>query len=320
MYSIGIDLGGTNIAIGLCDSDLNIIDKESIPTNAERGACEVVKDMANLTNKIVERNNLSLDDIEYVGIASPGSVDANNGMIIASGNIKMYDFPMEEEFLKHLKVKKLYLVNDANAAALGEALKGAGKNVKSSIMVTLGTGVGGGIVIDGKLFTGSLNCYGAELGHMAIVAGGRPCTCGRRGCFEAYCSATALISMTKEKINELKILGIPSLLIDYAEKDSKITGKTAFDAMKAGDIHAKEVVDNYIYYLACGITNLINIFQPEVVTLGGGICNQQETLLNPLKEIIDREQYTKTCATKSQILIAELKNDAGIIGAAAIGR
>ena len=320
MYSIGIDLGGTNIAIGLCDSGLNIIDRDSIPTNSQRGPFAITADMAHLTEKIITRNNISLGDLDFVGIASPGTIDSANGIVSAAYNIKMIDFPMVEEFKKILPIERVLIANDANAAALGEALMGAGKNTKSSVMITLGTGVGGGIVIDGKIFAGGLNPYGAEIGHMVIKHGGRECTCGRRGCFEAYSSATALISMTKEKIAELKDKKITSPLVDIAEKEGRVTGKTVFDARDSGDGYAGAVIDYYIEHLACGITNIINIFQPEVVEIGGGVCNQGDAILKPLREIADREQYTKTIKDKTKIVIATLKNDAGIIGAAALGR
>ena len=319
MYSVGIDLGGTNIAIGLCDKDLKIIDKLSIPTFSERGPASIVKDMASLTEKIISKNNLAISDIDFVGIAAPGSVDSVTGIIGASNNIKMYDFPMVEEFKKHIRIENVYIANDANAAALGEALCGAGRGTKSSVMVTLGTGVGGGVVLDGKLFAGGLNSFGAELGHIVISAGGEPCTCGRRGCFEAYSSATALIRMTKKKISELKEKNIFSPLVDAEKLDGKISGKTAFKFSKEGDIYAKEVVDDYVRYLSCGITNLINIFQPEVLAIGGGISNEPSLLL-PVTEIVNREQYTKDEKIKTRVVIATLKNDAGIIGAAALGR
>lgn len=319
MYSVGIDLGGTNIAIGLCDADLKIIDKISIPTDSERGPVPIVKDMAALTERIVLKNNLTLSDIDFVGIATPGSVDSSAGIIGASNNIKMYNFPMVDEFKKHLEIENVYIANDANAAALGEALCGAGRGTKSSVMITLGTGVGGGIVLDGKLFVGGLNPYGAELGHIVISEGGEPCTCGRRGCFEAYSSATALIRMTKKKISDLKEKNIRCPFVDAEKNDGKISGKTAFKYSKEGDGYAKEVVDEYVRYLACGITNLINIFQPEVLAIGGGISNEP-SLLQPITEIIEREQYTKDEKIKTRVVIATLKNDAGIIGAAALGR
>ena len=318
MYSIGIDLGGTNIAVGLCDSHLNIIDKISAPTGAGRAPSLIVKDMAELSKKLVDRNRLHMSDIGSVGIAAPGTVDPDRGVIEYSNNIRMKDFAIIDEFRKHFDIDKISLANDANAAALGEAIAGCGRGAKGLVMITLGTGVGGGIIIDGKIFTGTVNAAGAELGHTVIVSRGRQCTCGRRGCFEAYSSATALVKATEDKIKELKLLGIESELICESEKEGRISGRTAFNAAKRGDKYAKEITDEYIYYLADGITNVINIFQPEIVAIGGGVSGEGENLLKPLCELVDRAQYTRDGEKKTKIVIATLGNDAGIIGAAAL--
>ncbi len=320
MYTIGIDLGGTNIAVGLCDEELKIIDKGSVPTKAQREPELIVKDMAELTRRIIEKNDLTLADIDYVGIAAPGTVNSTTGIIEYANNLPFLNFPISELFRKYLPVARVYIANDANAAALGEALAGAAKNTSSSVMITLGTGVGGGVIIDGKIFAGGVNCAGAELGHTVIVAGGRQCSCGRRGCWEAYSSATALSAMTREKMTELRIKGVPSLLFDEEVKDGKVSARTAFSAMKKGDSFAKQIVDSYISYLAEGITNMVNIFQPEVLTIGGGVCGEGEYLTKPLTEIVLRDQYTRTNPNKTKIVTAKLGNDAGIIGAAGLGK
>ena len=183
-------------------------------------------------------------------------------------------------------------------------------------MVTLGTGVGGGIVIGGKLYSG-FNYAGAELGHTVIAHGGRPCTCGRRGCWEAYSSATALIEMTKEKMEQTKDTVMWQMCNNGA---GKVSGRTAFNAAKQGDRAGREVVEDYISYLACGIVNMVNIFQPEVLCIGGGVCGEGDYLLAPLKAIVDRDQYgSASHDDKTQLKIAELGNDAGIIGAALLG-
>ncbi|MCQ2413379.1 MAG: ROK family protein [Clostridia bacterium] len=319
MYTIGVDLGGTNIAIGLCDSSLKIIDKGSVPTLADRTGDAIMKDMAALAETIIKRNNLTVDDIAYVGIATPGSANTETGVVEYANNLPFVNFPIAEVFKKYLPVKKVIIANDANAAALGEALAGAAKGAKNSVMITLGTGVGGGIIIDNKIYAGGVNCCGAELGHVVIVSGGRQCSCGRRGCWEAYSSATALTNMTKEKMDELKLKGIASLLFEEAGKEGKVSARTAFNAMKRGDEYGKALVDEYIKYLADGITNMINIFQPEVLTIGGGICNEKENLTVPLNKLIDVEQYTRNNAKKAKVCVAALGNDAGIIGAAGLG-
>ncbi len=320
MYTIGVDLGGTNIAIGLCDENLNIIDKGSVPTKANRDGELIIKDMAELAKKIIEKNGISISDVEYVGIAAPGTVNSDTGYIEYANNLPFLDFPIVELFKKYLPISDVKIANDANAAALGEALAGAAKGTKSSIMITLGTGVGGGVIIDGKIFAGCLNSAGTELGHTVIVAGGRQCSCGRRGCWEAYSSATALSKMTNEKMTELKLKHIPSLLFSDAEKEGKVSARTAFSAMKKGDAAGKEIVDEYIFYLAQGITNMINIFQPEVLSIGGGVCNERENLTAPLIAIVNADQYTRNNKSKTKIVTASLGNDAGIIGAAGLGK
>ncbi len=320
MYTIGIDLGGTNIAIGLCDENLKIVDKMSVPTMADRDGEIIVKDMAELTKELIFKNKLSLEDIEYIGIATPGSANFETGVVEYANNLPFVNFPIADIFKKFLPISRVLIANDANAAALAESLAGAAKGTKSSVMITLGTGVGGGVIIDGKIFTGTLNCAGAELGHTVIVAGGRQCSCGRRGCWEAYSSASALTSMTQEKMTELKLKGISSLLFNEAEKEGKVSARTAFNAMKKGDIYGTVLVNDYIAYLADGITNMINIFQPEIITIGGGICNEKEFLTKPLTQFVYNDQYTRRNEIKAPIVIAKLGNDAGIIGAAGLGR
>ena len=320
MYILGIDLGGTNIAIGLCDENLNMIDKGSVPTLADRNGEFIIKDMAALAKKLIDRNNLTLKDIEYVGIAAPGSIDPDKGIVEYSNNLPFENFPIAELFKKYLPVEKVIIANDANAAALGEALNGAAKGTTHSVMITLGTGVGGGVIIDGKIFAGGVNFAGAELGHTVIQFEGRQCSCGRRGCWEAYSSATALTAMTREKMEELKLKGIPSALFEEAQREGKVSARTAFNAMRRGDKYGQQLVDNYIAYLGVGITNMINIFQPEILCIGGGVCNEKEYLTKPLIELIDRCQYTRNAAKRTKIVIATLGNDAGIIGAAGLGK
>lgn len=320
MYTIGIDLGGTNIAVGLCDGDLKIIDKISVPTPVSDGAFAVAKAMADTSLKLVERNGLKISDIKYVGMAVPGSIDPEKGVVEYSNNIPFIDFPIADKFRESFPVEKIYVDNDANAAALGEALRGSAKGSDCSVMITLGTGVGSGIILGGKIFKGGINAAGAELGHTVIKTGGRLCTCGRRGCLETYASATGLKLSTEEKLKELEALGIDSKMFEIKKKYGKLNGRVPFDAARLGDIHAQAVVDEYIYYLAEGITNIINVFQPATISIGGGISGEGEFLLNPLRAAVERDQYTRLRKTKTQIVTATLGNDAGIIGAAALGR
>lgn len=317
MYYIGIDLGGTNIAAGIVDgNDGNIVVKGSVPTNANREPDEIVKDMASLCKSLVEKANLSLSDIEYVGIATPGSVDKDSGMVIYTNNIPFYMYPIADKLKEFLPIKKVLIENDANAAAKGEVEYGAAKGYKNAIMITLGTGLGGGIIIDGKIYSG-FNSAGGELGHTVICTDGLDCTCGRKGCWETYSSATGLINMTKRALEGKD--KSDTIMFDIIEKEGKVSGRTAFDGMKKGDKIATWVVDQYIKYLADGIANMVNIFQPEVFIIGGGICNEKEYLLGPLRKLVDKADYNKLENYKTQFKIASLGNDAGIIGAAMLG-
>ena len=316
MYYLGIDLGGTNIAAGIVDDNYKIIKKDKTPTKAQRPISDIMDDMAALCKRLVKACGLSFQDIAYAGIASPGSIDPENQVVHYANNLPMSEFAIGDELKKRIPLKAVYLENDANAAALAEAKAGAGKGCRDLVMITLGTGVGGGVVIGGKLFSG-FNYTGGELGHTVIEFGGKPCSCGRKGCFEAYCSATGLKNMTAEKLQETT----DTIMWEMVDGDPKnISGRTAFDASKKGDKAGKEVVDKYIEYLACGITNMVNIFQPQVLCIGGGVCGEGDYLLKPLIKLVERDQYgfehqLKPC----QIKIAELGNDAGIIGAAVLG-
>ncbi len=313
MFRIGIDLGGTNIAVGIVNEKYEIVHEGSTPTRAERDVEEIVADMSDFCKKLVSEAGLSLADIEAVGMAIPGTVNTASGVVEYANNVHFFNYPMVERFGKLFGNKNIYIGNDANVAAVGEMVAGSGKGAKSLVLITLGTGVGGGVVIDGRLLTGSF-FGGAELGHTVIEYNGRPCTCGRKGCFEAYSSATALINMTREKIES----GVETIMNDFVKRDGKISGRTAFAAMKQGDKAAAEVVDTYLSYLAAGVANMINIFQPEVFCIGGGISGEGDYLIKPLREKISDQIYNYKNGIKTKIAVAKLGNKAGIIGAAAV--
>ncbi len=317
MYRIGVDLGGTNIAAGIVNNEGTILFRASIPTGAQRPASEIVADMASLCHGLLKEADISIDDIEAVGIATPGVANHDDGVVEYANNLPFLHFPIAESFKALFPTPKVSIENDANAAAWGEAKVGAAKGTQRSIMITLGTGVGGGIVIGDTIYSG-FNYAGAELGHIVIVHDGRPCSCGRKGCWEAYSSATALVRMTEEKIAECKEKGIHTLMADMAAERGKVSGRTSFDAMRAGDAAAKEVVDAYIHYLACGLSNIISIFRPEVLSIGGGISNEKNNLLIPLIPLVKAELEGSGVAVP-EIRIATLGNDAGIIGAALLG-
>ena len=313
MYRIGIDLGGTNIVAGVVDEKHNIVAKAKCKTDLPRPAEEIVADMAAVSRQAVEEAGLTMADIAAVGVGCPGTCNLDTGVVEYSNNLKFDNLPLRD-MLKAELDKDVYIENDANAAALGEALAGAARGAKSCVCITLGTGVGGGIIIDGKIYGGH-NFAGAELGHTVIVVDGEACTCGRRGCWEAYASATALIRQTRTAMAKHP----ESIMWTLAGNFEGVTGRTAFDAMREGDPVGRLVVDNYIRYIASGLTNVINIFQPEVLCVGGGICNEGDTLLKPLEKHIANERYSKHSIRQTRLCRAQLGNDAGVIGAAALG-
>lgn len=315
MYRLGIDLGGTNIVAGLVDEEYKIVAKASCKTNVPRPESSICDSMAEVALKACEKAGVSIDEVESIGIGVPGAVNPKTGVIEYSANLHFHNWEVVKMMQERLN-KKVLIENDANAAALGEFLAGSAKGCKNAVAVTLGTGVGGGIVIDGKIYSGS-NFAGAELGHMVIVKGGKKCGCGRCGCWEAYASATALINQTKDAIVNEKAEF--SYMLDAVDGDlNNVTGKTAWDAYLAGDSTGKEVIDNYVSYLACGIVNVINIFQPDVLCIGGGVSRQGENLLAPVRAIVEAERITKHNEKQTQICAATLGNDAGIIGAASL--
>ena len=306
-YYGGIDLGGTFIKCGIVDEEGNILIKDKIPTGIERAFQDVIADMAKLVKRLAQETGVELSG---VGVGSPGMIDSANGIVLYSNNFGWRNVPLVAELQKHLTVL-VKITNDANAAALGESFCGAGKDYHSLVLITLGTGVGSGIVLNGKLFEGN-GSAGAELGHMVIHANGEACTCGRKGCLEAYASATALIRKTKRAMEQHK----ESAMWKLCGGLSAIDGKTAFDGMKEDDKTAKEVVKEYIAHLGIGIVNIANIFRPEVILLGGGICKEGETLVKPLREILSRELFGGEENVPVILAIATLGNDAGLCGAA----
>ena len=313
MYRLGIDLGGTNIVAGVVDKKYKIVAKASCKTAVPRPESEICDSMAEVAKKAVEKAKLTMDDIESVGIGVPGAVNPKTGIIEYSANLFFHNWEVVQMMEERLG-KKVHIENDANAAAFGEYLAGSAKGARNAVAITLGTGVGGGIIIDGKIYSGS-NFAGAELGHMVIVKDGKECACGRRGCWETYASATGLINLTKQKILSEKLEF--SYMLKLCDGDiNKVNGRTAFDAMRDGDPTAKSVVEEYISYLSCGLVNIINIFQPDVLCIGGGISNEGENLLGPVRSYVERERYTKHNDKQTVICKCTLGNDAGIIGAA----
>ena len=308
MYYIGIVLGGTNIAAGIVTEEGKIVVKDSVPTLSERPTDEIVTDMANLSKKLVQSIGIEMNEIKGIGIGCPGTIDFETGEIVYSNNIKINHYPLADKFKEHIPLP-VKVDNDANCAALGE-YKINGHCASVFALVTLGTGVGGGVIINGKVFRG-FNGAAGELGHMTIVSGGKMCTCGKEGCLESYASATALISQTKDALETHK----DTIMHGIVKKEGKISGRTAFEAAKQGDEVAKKVVSNYERYLADGIVSIENIFQSEIIAIGGGISKEGDYLIEPIREYVYNTGFNKHM-TKTKIVAAQLFNDAGIIGAA----
>ncbi len=313
-YYIGIDIGGTNLSTGVVDDDCNIVGRSRIKTENGRPYEEVVKDIIEGVELAVADSKISMDDVRWIGIGCPGTCNTETGIVEYSNNLRWNNVPLLANIEKAFN-KKTYIDNDANAAAFGEYLAGAAKGAKNAIVITLGTGVGAGIILNGRIFSGT-NFAGGEIGHTVIVLDGYPCTCGRKGCFEVYASATGLARMTKEALDEHP----DSKIAQLVEADGRISARTAFNAAKMRDPVGQEVVDRYIRALACGITNTINIFQPDILCIGGGVCNEGDGLLLPLKELVARDVYSRNSSKNTEICICKLGNDAGIIGAAMLGR
>ena len=320
MYTIGVDLGGTNIAIGLVNEKFEIVKKGSVPTKPERGADPIIADMAKLSRQLMEELGITMDEIAFIGVATPGTANNVTGVVEYANNIPFLQYPLAANLSALMDGKPVYIENDANAAAKAEAMAGVAAGAPISVMITLGTGLGGGIVIDGKVYSG-FNFAGGELGHTVIERGGRQCSCGRKGCWEAYSSATGLVNITKDRVLEARAAGRKTSIDDMIGNDlSRVSARTAFAAMKAGDELAAEIVDEYISYLACGISNTINLFHPNVLSIGGGVCNEGDYLLRPLFDKVWAHTYSREGEPRCEIKIAKLGNDAGIIGAAVLGK
>ena len=314
MNYLGIDLGGTNIAAAVLDADYRIIARAQRKTACPRPAEQIMDDMCAVAREALAAAHLTAEDVPYIGVGCPGMVLTDTGVIVYANNLGFRDVHMGE-YMEQRLGRPIVIDNDANAAAYGEYKAGAAKGMKDFIAVTLGTGVGGGVIVDGKLLRGC-NGAGAELGHMVTHAGGRTCTCGRRGCLEAYASATGLIRTTKEIMQQHPE---SAMWAAVGGDIDRVSGRTAFDAMRAGDAAGKAAVDAYIGALAVGVTNYINIFQPDMIALAGGISREGDTLIRPLQALVDKEDYARFSDKRTKLVAATLDNDAGVIGAALLG-
>lgn len=295
---IGIDIGGTMTKIGLVDIHQKLIAKKSIETKAWRTPEAIIEEIAKTTLAMLEKEEIAMDQCVGVGVGVPGTVDSKNGVVLYSNNIKWENVELAKAIGSYLPIP-VSIANDADCAALGEAVAGAGKGYQDVVVLTLGTGVGGGIILDGKIYEGK-GIGGSELGHMVIVENGEPCTCGRKGCLEAYASATALKRDAKRATGK------------------ELEPKEIFEAAKAGDTALKEVVETYIRRLGTGVVNIVNIFRPQLFVLGGGVSEQGDALLAPLRKILAENCFGGTKGELPELEVAALGNDAGMIGAASL--
>lgn len=337
MKRIGIDLGGTYIKGGVVDGENKILVHGSTPTLTEREPEEIIKDMAALAEKLAEEAGLSLRDLAGIGIGSPGTIDAGNGIVLYSNNIRWENVPLAGLLGKMLSQNAdcgalpVRVSNDANCAALGEMACDRDSDIKSAVLLTLGTGVGSGIILNGKLYEGE-QPGGAELGHMVICHGGKQCSCGRKGCLEAYVSASALVGDARREALETEDSVMYALLgeearVPYSAEDGRekredllrgLNGKHVIGAVRKKDPAAVKAFERYLDYLGCGLTNIINIFRPEVIYLGGGICEGFDLMEDVLQNYVNKNCFGGEVAAAAQIKKAAHGNDAGIIGAAAL--
>ena len=314
MYYIGLDVGGTTFKAGVVNEKGEILVKNAYPTGVERPYQEIIADMAKLCRQVTAEAGLEMKDIAAVGVGVPGMFSNKTGMIPFCTNLGWHDVPFVAEMKKHLDVP-VYGDNDATVAGLAESVAGASAGVDSSVILTLGTGVGGGIVINGRPYSGAHGC-GSEIGHIIIKMDGEMCTCGNEGCFERYASATAIIREAKKALEDDPQSAI--LAMCGGDKD-KINAKIVIDAAREGDPAAVKVFNGYVRALAHGIVSIINMIDPEVILLGGGVAHAGEFLLNAVREAVKPLVFFKTMPY-ARIELAQLGNDAGIIGAAMLGK
>ncbi len=308
-FTIGIDIGGTNLVAGAVDADNRLVVKVSQKADRVDSADALCRVLNVLLEQALEAAHLQREDISHIGIGVPGSVDVPKGEILFCPNLPLRNVPLREQLSQTWDVP-IELGNDAHCALVGEYYAGAIQNCRSAVVVTLGTGVGLGVMMEGPLFLGAAG-RGMEGGHMVIVADGQPCNCGRRGCWEQYASATGLRRLTREGMS---VHPESSMWQACQGSLDNVGGRTAFQAARAGDAAGLLVVQQYLHYLAIGLTNLVNLFQPEVLCLGGGVSNEGDDLfLDPLKDLVNGECYNHQ---GTYLRKCQLGNDAGILGAA----
>lgn len=311
---IGVDLGGTNIKVGAVDGQGEILLQSSRPTKVKRGVQPIINDIIGQIEDILDKTNTTVEELKSIGIGVPGLVEVKTGRVIYITNMFWWDIDLGKIIESYFN-KPTFVDNDATVAALAEKIAGSTKGFINSVFITLGTGVGGGFIINDKVYSGG-HGWGSEIGHMILGENFYTCNCGQNGCWETYVSATAIIKYTKKRISE----GFNnSLIVDLVNGDlENIDGKIIFDAAKQGDKLALEVVNRFIKYLALGIINIYNILDPECIAIGGGLSKVGDFILKPLREEVNKRVFSKE-VKYGDIVLAELENNAGIIGAAFLG-
>ncbi|MCI9404229.1 MAG: ROK family glucokinase [Clostridia bacterium] len=309
MYCVGIDIGGMSVKAGVIDRDGNILKKGKVVTDVAGGDDKIISDIGDLVLSLADPKDR---DFVGIGIGCPGAINSSTGTVDRAYNLNWTNVALAEKLARKIN-KPIKVSNDANCAALGETMFGVGRMYSDTIFITLGTGVGGGVILDNKLYEGN-ESKGGELGHMVLVVNGEPCTCGRNGCMEAYCSASALIRETKCAMLANK----DSEMWKFSPSLADVDGKTAFECSKKGDKAAIGVVEYFVKYLGEGMLNFANIFRPQAIILGGGVCAQGDYLIDKLKDYCKDRNYGFEGMPRFDILVAQLGNDAGMIGAAGL--
>lgn len=316
MKYVGVDIGGTNLKAGLVDENGVLLATQKMKVASIADDDGLAWTVASLVQELAHTVNISVSDVASVGVGVPGTVEIRSGSINYTCNLPLRNVPLRKLFHRYLSIP-LYIENDANCAALAEFLVGAGRDSKRFVTITLGTGVGAGIVHNGKIYHGA-NGMAGEVGHMVIQRGGLPCPCGRHGCWEQYASATALKRMTAAALAAHPHSILAQVV---AENEGRVSGQSAFIAARRGDPVGQQVCDEYVDYLACGVVNVVNIFQPDTLAIGGGVSNESdEQLLLPLRRQVAAHSLPCNYDKMTKIVKAQLGNDAGIIGAALLGK
>jgi len=309
---VGLDVGGTTMKAGVVDDAGQVLASANLPTEAHRGQEFGLERMCETIRLAVQTARVSMANIAAIGVATPGTMDIPGGIILDPPNLKPWKNVPVRKHIQGVFAKPTAFQNDANAAALGEFWIGAGQGIHSMVLYTLGTGVGGGIVIGNRVLEGE-HSHGAELGHVKIeMTNPRQCGCGRWGCLEAYASATAVVKRTQEALSS----GIRSSLTDL---QGELTARDVFDAAMAGDALSEKVVEETAYYLAVGTTNMLHTVDPDMVVFAGGMIAAGESFLNRIRKHV-KELAFPVPAEKTRLCYAKLGTDAGFIGAAACAR